>query len=321
MEIVERILIFREKVNMFINRNNIIFRFVGKFILAMIVFQSLNQMFGYSSFLEQRSVAAAGSLICMFIPYTYSYVVFSAICVCHLIHVSADITLLFIGCTLFFYVIYNRNFKNFGYLTVMTAILLPTNLSALVPIFVGIFSGPLGIPPMLMGIIIYFFSTTLDRAILELNKSATSYRQLYQIVLDQMISNKEMILCLVCFVITALIAGQLYRLKVNYAWPTAIPAAGIIHALMYLYGGFLMEIEIPVADVIISFVISVIILELLQFFRCLIDYSRVENLQFEDDEYYYYVKAVPKIRMEEDDISIKKITEVRSLIRKREKKE
>ena len=24
------------------------------------------------------------------------------------------------------------------------------------------------------------------------------------------------------------------------------------------------------------------------------DYSRTERLQFEDDEYYYYVKAVPK---------------------------
>ena len=25
-----------------------------------------------------------------------------------------------------------------------------------------------------------------------------------------------------------------------------------------------------------------------------VDYSRTERLQFEDDEYYYYVKAVPK---------------------------
>lgn len=26
-----------------------------------------------------------------------------------------------------------------------------------------------------------------------------------------------------------------------------------------------------------------------------LDYSRTEYVQFEDDEYYYYVKAVPKI--------------------------
>ena len=26
-----------------------------------------------------------------------------------------------------------------------------------------------------------------------------------------------------------------------------------------------------------------------------VDYSRTERVQFEDDEYYYYVKAVPKV--------------------------
>ena len=32
----------------------------------------------------------------------------------------------------------------------------------------------------------------------------------------------------------------------------------------------------------------------LHFFLFSVDYSRTEKLQFEDDEYYYYVKAVPK---------------------------
>lgn len=26
-----------------------------------------------------------------------------------------------------------------------------------------------------------------------------------------------------------------------------------------------------------------------------VDYARSERLQFEDDEYYYYVKAIPKV--------------------------
>ena len=32
----------------------------------------------------------------------------------------------------------------------------------------------------------------------------------------------------------------------------------------------------------------------IEFFRFCLDYSRTEKVQFEDDEYYYYVKAVPK---------------------------
>ena len=37
-----------------------------------------------------------------------------------------------------------------------------------------------------------------------------------------------------------------------------------------------------------------VIAVILQFFVFSVDYTRVEHTQFEDDEYYYYVKAVPK---------------------------
>ena len=39
------------------------------------------------------------------------------------------------------------------------------------------------------------------------------------------------------------------------------------------------------------------------------DYSRTENVQFEDDEYYYYVKAVPKIGVAVPEKQVMHITE------------
>ena len=49
-----------------------------------------------------------------------------------------------------------------------------------------------------------------------------------------------------------------------------------------------------------------LVLELL-FFS--VDYSRTENIQFEDDEYYYYVKAVPKVGVAVPEKKVKRITE------------
>ena len=37
------------------------------------------------------------------------------------------------------------------------------------------------------------------------------------------------------------------------------------------------------------------------------DYSRTEIVQFEDDEYYYYVKAVPKVHVAVPEKTVKKI--------------
>ena len=40
--------------------------------------------------------------------------------------------------------------------------------------------------------------------------------------------------------------------------------------------------------------VSLVIALVLDFMILSVDYSRVEHTQFEDDEYYYYVRAVPK---------------------------
>ena len=38
-----------------------------------------------------------------------------------------------------------------------------------------------------------------------------------------------------------------------------------------------------------------------------VDYARTEKLQFENDEYYYYVKAVPKVTVPDTHKKVKRI--------------
>ena len=48
---------------------------------------------------------------------------------------------------------------------------------------------------------------------------------------------------------------------------------------------------------------------ILELFFFTVDYARSENLQYEDDEYYYYVKAVPKISVSTPEKTVKRINE------------
>ena len=50
---------------------------------------------------------------------------------------------------------------------------------------------------------------------------------------------------------------------------------------------------------------------MIQLFRFNVDYARTEKVQFEDDEYYYYVKAVPKVTLSEPEKKVKKINSQR----------
>jgi len=50
-----------------------------------------------------------------------------------------------------------------------------------------------------------------------------------------------------------------------------------------------------------------VLMLVLEFFLFNVDYTRAEYLQYEDDDYYYYVKAVPKIKMTQSSRSVKTI--------------
>ena len=80
-----------------------------------------------------------------------------------------------------------------------------------------------------------------------------------------------------------------------------------MYVLMIIAGGFYFRLDIDVVTLIIYTVISVVIGLLLEFFVFGGDYTRTERLEYEDDEYYYYVKAVPKLTVAAPQMQIKRI--------------
>ena len=61
----------------------------------------------------------------------------------------------------------------------------------------------------------------------------------------------------------------------------------------------------------LTIIISALLMLVVEFFAFNMDYSRTEKVQFEDDEYYYYVKAVPKVTVATPERKVKKINRAR----------
>ena len=104
-----------------------------------------------------------------------------------------------------------------------------------------------------------------------------------------------------------MIVYVIYRMSVEYSWYAAIIVGGLFEIILFLIGNVVLEASISVGQILLGSVCAVIIGVIVQFFKTVVDYSRVENTQFEDDEYYYYVKAVPKIAMAKQQKSVRKI--------------
>ena len=68
-----------------------------------------------------------------------------------------------------------------------------------------------------------------------------------------------------------------------------------------------LNATVAMVPLLICTIAAVLLALVLEFFAFGGDYSRAERLEYEDDEYFYYVKAVPKASVATSERSIKKI--------------
>ena len=77
--------------------------------------------------------------------------------------------------------------------------------------------------------------------------------------------------------------------------------------ILILVGNVILKTNASIVLIIIGTIVSLLVAFIVQFFVFSVDYSRTEHTQFEDDEYYYYVKAVPKINVTAPEMNVKRI--------------
>ena len=119
--------------------------------------------------------------------------------------------------------------------------------------------------------------------------------------------NKEMLVACLTAVICICVVYAIRRMAMDYAWTIAAAAGALINVIVYVAGAISLNLDISYGSLIIGNVIAVGVGLVLQFFFFSVDYSRTESLQFEDDEYYYYVKAVPKMSVAMSTKTVKRI--------------
>ena len=130
----------------------------------------------------------------------------------------------------------------------------------------------------------------------------------FKFIIDGLIGNKEMVVTIIAFIITVILVYIIRRVSVDYAWTIAMVAGAIVNIMILLVGDLMFDTNVALFGVILGTIISLLLTAVLQFFVFNVDYSRTEKVQFEDDEYYYYVKAVPKVTVAKAEKKVKQIS-------------
>jgi hypothetical protein len=128
----------------------------------------------------------------------------------------------------------------------------------------------------------------------------------FKYLIDGLLGNDKMLLMVVAFAVVVVAVFMIKSLPVDYSWKIALGLGVVVNVLIILIGCSALEVDMSIGGVFVGTLVSGLIVLVIQFFIFNVDYSRTENVQFEDDEYYYYVKAIPKVSLEAPDLNIKR---------------
>ena len=212
------------------------------------------------------------------------------------------------GLLLVMYLLYFRISSRLGILLVITPISFMIGIPYVIPLLGGLLYGPVAAVPAGCGAVLYYLMSYMSQNTTslgtgEIEGGATRVVSL----LDSLLNNKEMFICVITMMLTVLVVYFIRRLSVDHSWELAIGIGTVVNIVLHLLGALLPGVTVGIVGLLVGSALSAAAAFLIKFFVFSVDYTRTERVQFEDDEYYYYVKAVPKNFIAEPKKTVKKI--------------
>lgn len=305
LEMKERIKLIYSKYEAFIVP-------VIKLLLALITFNTLNSRMGYMVRLNDMSIVLIAALACSFLPVGLMVLMAAVFSLMHMYALSMEVALVGLCMYLIMYLLFFRFSPKDSLVVVLTPLLFSLKIPYVVPIAVGLLCGPSSLVSVGCGVaVFYLLQTVVDSAPNIRTMGEEDILAKVRMMVESILGNKAMLVMIAAFAVTVLVVYLIRRMSVDYSWTIAMIAGAMINVVMLLIGDLLYDVNLSVGSVLLGSLLAIAVAKVLEFFRFCVDYSRTEKVQFEDDEYYYYVKAVPKMTVSVPTKTVKKINSQR----------
>jgi hypothetical protein len=304
------LLTMRDGIKNFCSRYDKVITPIIKFVLAFVMFLSFTYLTGYNDTVSSGLIMFLLSVVCAFVSEGITLFLGGVVLIMNYMSASKEIGITFILVFVVMYCIYIRFFPKTAWLILYAPLFFMLKLQYLLPLLAGMLVGPAGVISMAFGCVFYYFGINTAGYLEEMAAATNAEEMLesYKYLFQNLVEDKNLILTIVVFAVISIITYVIYRMSVEYAWYAAIIVGGLFEIILFLVGNVLLDANVSISGILGGTIVAVIIAVIVQFFKVVVDYSRTENTQFEDDEYYYYVKAVPKVVMGKQQKNVRTIS-------------
>lgn len=298
----------RENLKKIYSRNEAFILPVIKFLLSFIVLSIINGKMGYMTKLDNMAIVLIVSLLCSFLPTGFMAFFAMMFAVLHMYALSIETAAVGLVVFLLLYLLFLRFTAKEALVVVLTPVLCMLKLPYVMPVAMGLIGTPASCVSVGCGVVVYYLLQTVITNAPTINSMAAEEATAkLRLLIDGMLGNKAMLVMIAAFAITVIVVYLIRRMSVDHSWTIAMVAGVMIEVMILLVGDLMYDTNLSIVSALLGAVVTLIACKIIEFFRFCLDYSRTEKVQFEDDEYYYYVKAVPKMTVAAPTNTVKKI--------------
>ena len=267
-----------------------------KFILAFLLLFLIQSRMGYNDTLSRPVVICACSLLCVFFPFGCISLMGGLFLLGNMFEVSYTMTLFSGIVMLLIFVLYYGFRPGTGLIIALVPLAFYFKIPFLVPVVLGLSVGISSAVPAVLGILVWNVVQYFVRHAESMQRNPADLVEEFTATADSILRNEYMFAVMLAFVLCIVAVALISHSSINHAWTIAVSVGIAIVAICMIAAGTWYGSSGSFGMDILSMVISFFLAILYEYIFYSVDYRGTEHLQFEDDDYYYYVKAVPKIR-------------------------
>ena len=302
------LLVAKQYIKNFINKYEVYLKPLMKLTLALASLMMINSKIGYMHRLDNLSIVLIIALMCSFMPMNFIAFVAAGFIILHFYALSLECAAVALVLFLVMFLLYFRFSPKDTLVVVLLPICFVLKIPYVIPLAMGLLGTPASVVSTGCGVMVNYLVNYMSdnaTAISAMGEEEITTKLRY--IIDGLMDNREMLLTIAAFAITIIVVYIIRRLSVDHAWTIAMIGGAIVNVVVLLVGDLMFDTNVSIVGIFVGTIISLLIVKVLEFFVFHLDYNRVEKVQFEDDEYYYYVKAVPKITMAAPSKTVKRI--------------
>ena len=277
----------RDGIRQFVLSREMLFIKLWNALVALVGLICIKNNFGYQKTVSQAWFCLLVAVVCAFLPMQGVSIVLMLVILIDLSALSLQAAIVALGLIIIGYLIcaYFRSRNTYNMVTV--PVLYSFNCPFVMTLGTGLMANLNELCSILCGTVLSFYLHIIKNNSASILDETTEF-SILTLLKEQVLMNKMFYFLIVATTAMFLVVYLFRSASIKMSWLIADVAGVVIEFTIMLAGYLLTSQRSEIPNLIIGNIVVLLVGIFLNYFVLDLDYSRIEKVQFEDDDYYYY---------------------------------